>query len=115
MVASVTTELVLLSEMPLSLEVMETTARQLLPDGVGIAYRGGQIIQWVGSDGIAVLTVFEPARIEDAAEADRALNAAPSQYSVWTELMVPFEGGEKGRSLAEGFAGAIGGVIREKL
>lgn len=108
-------ELVLLSDIPLTDDVMLGTALQVIPDGVGISYRDGQVTQFVDANAAPVLTVFEPKVVHEPSEARRMLQDPPLSFGLWTEMTIPFAGSFAGRPLAEALARAVRGSVREKL
>ncbi|KJQ54622.1 hypothetical protein [Microbacterium sp. SA39] len=108
-------ELVLLSDIPLSDEVMLETALQVIPDGAAFSYRDGQITQFADVNAAPVLTVFEPMVVHEPLEARRLIKDPPVSFGLWTEMTIPFAGSVAGRPLAEAFARAVRGSVREKL
>lgn len=107
-------ELVLLSDIPLTPELMAHTARGVIPDGSGISYRDGEITQFVDADGRPVVTVFAPMPVHLPEEASALLQDPPAYFALWTDVTVPFASSPASRALAEAFAGAVGGTLREK-
>ncbi|WP_028709273.1 hypothetical protein [Propionicicella superfundia] len=107
-------ELVLLSDIPLTLDLMAQVARRVIPDGTGVSYRGGEITQFVGTGGRPVLTVFDPVPVHAPDDAAALLQDPPASFGLWTEITLPFGSGVTGRELAEAFADAVGGVVKEK-
>lgn len=108
-------ELVLLSDVPLNDDVIARTALQLIPDGVVLSYRDGEITQFVDVYAEPVLTVFDPTVVHDSAGARCVLRDPPLSFGLWTEMTIPFAGSAAGRPLAEALARAVGGSIGEKL
>lgn len=108
-------ELVILSDIPLSDEVMLETALQVIPDGVAISYRDGEITQFVDANADPVLTVFDPTVVHDPVEARRLLRDPPVSFGLWTEVTIPFAGSVAGRPFADALARAVRGSVREKL
>ena len=39
----------------------------------------------------------------------------PEAFGLWSDIMVPFDNTEKGRTVAEAIAAEIGGLIRERI
>lgn len=107
-------ELVLLSDIALRPEMMAEVARGVIPDGTGVSYRGGEITQFVDAQGEAVLTVFDPSPVHVPDEAAAQLHDPPAAFALWTEVMIPFQHSAQGRPLANAFASAVGGVLKEK-
>lgn len=108
-------ELVLLSDVPLTADLMAATAAQVIPDGVGIEYRDGEVTQFVDATGAQVLTIFDPVAVHVPDEARAMLKDPPLSFALWTELTVPFEASAAARPLAEALARSVRGVVREKL
>ena len=108
-------ELVLLSDIPLSDEVVLETALQVIPDGIALSFRNGEITQFVDADAKPVLTMFDSAPVHDPAEARRLIADPPVSFGLWTEITIPFSAGPDGRPLAEALARAVQGSLREKL
>lgn len=110
-----TVELVLLSDVPLTAELMAETAVQVIPDGVGIEYRGGEVTQFVDANGAPVLTIFDPVPVHVPDEARATLIDPPRSFALWTEMSVPFAASAAARPLAEALARSVRGIVREKL
>lgn len=107
-------ELVLLSDIALTPETMAEVASEVIPDGTGISYRDGEITQFVDSEGQSVLTVFDAMPVRFSSEAAAQLHDPPSVFALWTEIIIPFQNETQGQPLAAAFAGAVGGVLKEK-
>ncbi|MFT4232151.1 MAG: hypothetical protein QM606_05170 [Leucobacter sp.] len=108
-------ELVLLSDIPLTPELMAQTARDTIPDGAGFSYQDGEITQFVDADGTPVLTVFDAVPVHVADEAAELLRDPPASFALWTEITIPFSSSGASRTLAHALARAVGGVVKEKL
>lgn len=108
-------ELVLLSDIPLTPELMAQAAREVIPDGTGISYRNGEITQFVAAEGDSVLTVFEPVPVHVPEEAAAQIHDQPASFALWTEITLPFQRSAASHLLAEALAAAVGGTLKEKL
>jgi hypothetical protein len=108
------TELVLLSEEPVTTEKVLEAARPVMPDARFVAYRGGEIGQFVDTEGVGVLSVFTSRAVAAPREAARALHDPPARFSVWTDLTIPWGDTTSGRRLAAAIAAAVGGTVHER-
>lgn len=108
------TELVLLSDVEPRVEAVVEAAGSTYPEARYIAYRGGEIGQYVDGDGTALLQVFPTRPVSLAREAAACLHDPPSAFGLWTDVTIPYGDPRAGRELAETIAAAVGGVIRER-
>jgi len=108
------TELVLLSEEPVTTEMVLQAARPVMPEASFVAYRGGEIGQFVDSEGVGVLSVFASQPVAVPREAARALHDPPARLSVWTDMTIPWGDTTAGRRLAAAIAAAVGGTVHER-
>ena len=108
-------ELVLLSEVPLTEEVHHRAYKRLGMTGEMLELLDGQVSTLHDETGRHVLTVHAPMVIHDAREAAAALVDPPGAFGLWSDIMVPFDNTEKGRTVAEAIAAEIGGLIRERI
>ena len=109
------TELVLLSDVPLTEEVHHRAYARLGMTGEMFEWLDGQFATLHDESGRHVLTVHAPMVIHDAREAAAALVDPPEAFGLWGEIMVPFENTETGRAVAEALAVEVGGLIRERV
>ena len=109
------TELVLLSDVPLTEEVHHRAYARLGMTGEMFEWLDGQFATLHDESGRHVLTVHAPMVIHDAREAAAALVDPPEAFGLWSEIMVPFDNTEKGRTVAEAMAVEVGGLIRERV
>lgn len=109
------TELVLLSDIEPRTEIIARAAAQLHPEGRYIEYRGGEIGQFVSADGTALLNIFRSRPVGLAREAAAAVREAPRSFALWTDMTIPFGDPSGGRELAETIAGAVDGLVRERV
>ena len=108
------TELVLLSDEPLTTEMVLQAARPVMPEARFVAYRGGEIGQFIDTEGVGVLSVFSSRPVALTREAALALHDPPAQFSVWTDLSIPWGDTTAGRQLATAIADAVGGTVHER-
>lgn len=108
------TELVLLSDVPVTTDAMVQAARPVMPEASFVAYRGGEIGQFVDADGAGVLSVFASRPVAVPREAIRALHDPPERLSVWTDMAIPWGDSTVGRRLAAAIADAVGGTVHER-
>ena len=109
------TELVLLSDVPLTEEVHHRAYKRLGMTGQMLEWLDGQVCTLHDETGQHILTVHAPMVIHDAREAVAALKDPPGAFGLWSEIMVPFENTETGRAVAEALAVEVGGLIRERV
>ena len=109
------TELVLLSDVPLTEEVHHRAYKRLGITGEMLEWLDGQVCTLHDETGQHILTVHAPMVIHDAREAAAALVDPPGAFGLWSDIMVPFDNTEKGRAVAEAIATEIGGLIRERI
>ena len=109
------TELVLLSEVTVSLEVMQNALLRAEGDGRLIEFRGGEFTSLLGAGDQHLLTVHATRMIQIPDEAAKALVAPPQGFSLWTEITLPFGVFAAGRALAEEIATEVGGEIKERI
>ena len=109
------TELVLLSDVPLTEEVHHRAYKRLGMTGQMLEWLDGQVSTLHDETGQHLLTVHAPVVIHDAREAVAALKDPPGAFGLWSEIMVPFENTETGRAVAEALAVEVGGLIRERV
>lgn len=109
------TELVVLSDIAFSEELVLATALQVIPDGVGMSFRDGEITQFVDANADPVLTMFDTTVVHDPADARLLLKDPPASFALWTEFILPFTGSIAGRPLVDALARAVQGTVREKL
>mgnify|MGYP001059411640 CR=1 FL=1 len=108
------TELVLLSEVEPTFESILPAVTELQPDARFLSYRDGEIGQFVGPDGAALLTVFRTRPVSLGSEAADCLADPPTAFGLWTDVTIPYGDAKAGRELAEKIAAAVGGTIRER-
>lgn len=108
------TELALLSQERVTIEAMLTAARPVMPDASFVAYRGGEIGQFVDAEGAGVLSVFSSRTVEVTRAAAAAVHDPPAEFSVWTDLTIPWGDTSTGRRLAAAIATAVGGSVHER-
>jgi hypothetical protein len=108
------TELVLLTEQPVTTEQVLQAARPVMPDARFVSYRGGEIGQFVDAEGVGVLSVFPSRPVSVPREAAGALHDPPARFSVWTDLTIPWGDTTAGRRLAAAIAAAVGGTVHER-
>lgn len=109
------TELVVLSDIPFTEELVLATALQVIPDGAGVSFRDGEITQFLDMNADPVLTMFDTTVVHDPADARALLNDPPVSFALWTEFILPFTGSTAGRPLIDALARAVQGTVREKL
>ena len=109
------TELVLLSDVPLTEEVHHRAYKRLGMTGQMLEWLDGRVFTLHDETGQHLLTVHAPMVIHDAREAVAALKDPPGAFGLWSEIMVPFENTETGRAVAEALAVEVGGLIRERV
>ncbi len=107
-------ELVLLSDIPLTPQILADVGNAVLPDGTGISYRNGEITQFIDAENRPVATVFDSVPVHVATEAEAVLKDAPPAFALWTEITVPFAPSPASTALPTALAEAVGGTIREK-
>ncbi|MFT3888482.1 MAG: hypothetical protein QM713_10020 [Arachnia sp.] len=107
-------ELVLLSDIPLTPDLMAHAARGVIPDGTGVSYRDGEVTQFLDAAGRPVLTVFDAMPVHVPEEAAVLLQDPPVSFALWTDITVPFAASPASSALADALAGAVGGTLREK-
>lgn len=112
--AEMPTELVLLSDVEPHFEAVVGAAAELAPEARYVSYRDGEIGQYVGDDGAALLTVFRTRPVSLGWEAADCLVDPPTAFGLWTDVTIPYGDPIAGRELAERIAAAVGGVIRER-
>lgn len=108
-------ELVLLSEVAPSDEVIARAIADTHPEGQLISFDDGAVRHAVDGAGASLLTVFESQPIVDATSAAAALAHPPAAFGLWTEVTVPRSDVERGRVLAEQIAVAVGGTVTERV
>lgn len=108
------TELVILSEVEPRFERVFRAAAELHPEARFVNYRDGEVGQYVGEDGAALLTVFRTRPVSLGREAADCLVDPPTAFGLWTDVTIPFGDPTVGRNLAEKIAIAVGGVVRER-
>jgi hypothetical protein len=81
------TELVVLSDIPFTEELVLATALQVIPDGAGLSFRDGEITQFVDSNADPVLTMFDTTVVHDPADARALLKDPPVSFALWTEFI----------------------------
>ena len=109
------TELVLLSDVPLTEQVHHRAYKRLGITGEMLEWLDGQVCTLHDETGQHILTVHAPMVIHDSREAAAALVDPPEAFGLWSDIMVPFDNPEKGRAVAEAIAAEIGGLIRERI
>lgn len=109
------TELVLLSEVPVTEEVYRRAYARLGMTGEMFEWLDGQVATLHDESGRHVLTVHAPVVIHDAREAVAALKDPPGAFGLWSEIMVPFDNTETGCVVAEALAVEVGGLVRERV
>lgn len=107
------TEIVLLSDVAPS-RAAQLAAAAALDGGVIVDYRGGEISQFVGPDGAAVLTLFPSRPVLQAGEARFAIDDPPESFGLWTDMTIPFGDPSRGLALAEAIAAQVGGAVRKR-
>jgi|SRR5699024_4704975 len=108
------TEIVLLSEVEPTLETIMAAGAELHPDGRYVDYRGGEIGQFISAEGEGLLQIYRSRPVSIPREAARAVVDAPTAFSLWTDMTIPFGDARQGRALAEKIAAAVDGVIKER-
>lgn len=109
------TELVLLSDVPVSRDVQRRALLRTQGEGQILEFRNGEICSLTGATGKHLLTVHAPKVIRVADEAIPALVSPPRSFGLWTEMTVPFGAFEAGRALADAIAAEVGGLIEERV
>ncbi|MDO5084570.1 MAG: hypothetical protein Q4D89_14390 [Arachnia propionica] len=109
------TELVLLSEVPVSMEVMQNALLRAQGDGRLIEFRGGEFTSLLGADDDHLLTVHATRLVQRPEEVAKAIVAPPQHFRLWTEITVPFGVLAAGRALAEEIAAEVGGELKERI
>lgn len=109
-----TRELVLLSEIAVTEDLLLEVARDVLTDGTGISYRDGEIVQFVTAEGRPTVTVFDSRPVHEPSEAAAALIDPPTTFGLWTEITIPRGADPVGASLVAAIASRVGGVVKEK-
>lgn len=107
-------ELVLLSEVPVTPDLLADVARDVMGGGTGVQYRNGEIVQFIDPEGNAVLTVFDSIPVHVPTEAAAQLMDPPASFGLWTEMTIPFASSPFSRPLAQAIAERIGGSVRTK-
>lgn len=108
------TELVLLSDVQATGEIVAAAASDMLGAGTVLQFRDSEITQVIDADGTSLLTVFRAKPVLDPAEALRTAIDAPLWFGLWAEMTIPFGDPTRGRALAEHIATTVGGVVRER-
>ncbi|MFT3861915.1 hypothetical protein [Micropruina sp.] len=108
------TELALLSDVEPSTDAVLAIAAAAHPDGAYVAFRGGEIRQFVDATGKPLLCLFGTRPVLRSREAAQALQAPPSAFALWTDLTLPYGDDGRGRALAEAIAAGIGGRLENR-
>lgn len=109
------TELVLLSDVPVTVEAQNRAYKRLGMTGEMLEWLGGQVLTLHDHVGQHLLTVFAPMVIHEAQEAAAALVEPPRSFSLWSEITVPFDSTETGRAVADAIAVEVDGLIKERI
>ncbi|MDO5065932.1 MAG: hypothetical protein Q4D96_01465 [Propionibacteriaceae bacterium] len=109
------TELVLLSDVPVTLEAQRRALLRTQGEGQILEFRSGEISTLIGAGDKHLLTVHAPKVIRVADEAIPALLSPPRSFGLWTEMTVPFGAFEAGRVLADAIAAEVRGQIEERV
>lgn len=108
------TELVLLSDVPVTVDAQSRALQRAEGRGRILEFRGGEFTSLVGADGSHLLTVHAPKVIQLPDEAAAAVVSPPRSFALWTEMTVPFGVPENGYALAEALAAEVGGRIEKR-
>lgn len=111
----VATEMVLLSQMPVTPEVLDRAYRAMGMQGQVVELRGGEFTSCLSAEGSKLLLVCRAKRLRDVEEASAAVEDLPPGMGLWTEMLVPFEDTGVGRRLAESIASEVDGLLRERV
>ncbi|MBO3095616.1 hypothetical protein [Cellulomonas dongxiuzhuiae] len=109
------TELVLLSDVAPSPEVVLRAAAVTHPDGSFLEYHDGLVRQLLDADGRALLALYPSRPVLDPTHAAGAVQDPPATFALWTDLTIPFGDPTDGRALAEAVAAAVGGVVKDRI
>lgn len=109
------TELVLLSEIPVSQAAMQRALLRVEGKGRLLELRSGEYTSLMGAEDQHLLTIHAPKVIHVPEEAGQALAMPPEHFSLWTEMTVPFGVFAAGRVLAEEIATEVRGKIAERV
>ncbi|MGO1977414.1 hypothetical protein [Brachybacterium tyrofermentans] len=109
------TEIVLLSEMPLPVEVAHRALIRILPEAETFDFSAPGLSMHVDLGQTTVLTVCESVEVEiEGAGADLLAEPAP-HYRYWTDIAIPDHSLEStARTAAEEMARAVSGRISDK-
>ena len=105
------TELVLLCDVEPASVVVAAAGEWLGAGGSLVEHQDGQVLQWVDTQGRAVLSLFAARRIEVRADADRAVVGGTGDHRWWVEMTVPYGDAADGLALARAVAEAAGGRV----
>ncbi|MFC7403994.1 hypothetical protein [Georgenia alba] len=108
------TEIVLLSDIEPTDELLKSAVGSLHPDGTFVSFRGGQIRQLLDRDGRALLSVFPTRPVNEAREATASVATAPASFGLWTDMTIPHGDDGRGREAAEAVAAAVGGAVTDR-
>jgi hypothetical protein len=108
-------ELVLLSDVAPSAELILRAAAADHPDGSYLEYHDGLIRQVLDGEGRALLQVYPSRPVLDRAEAAAAVHGPPLSFGLWTDLTIPYGDPAAGRAVADAIAAAVGGIVRERI
>lgn len=105
----------MLTDVPLSQELLFGAAKELHPNGQVAHFLDGAVLQFFDAHWCSLLTVYETMPVFDSVGARASIRDAPASFALWTEMTVPAGELARGRVLAEQFAAATAGVIRERV
>lgn len=109
------TELVILSEAPVTVEVTAGAVAQVAPGAQIVYYRGDEIGQVVDDRAESLLSVYVSRPVVEPREARLVLHNPPERFSLWTDLTVPFGDSTRGRRIAAAIARAVSGAVYERV
>lgn len=109
------TEIVLLSDSPLPVEVAHRALMRVLPDAESFDFSGAGLSMHVDVGQTTVLSVFTSVEVDIAGAGSRLLADPPAQYRYWTDIAIPDHSlASTAREAAEEMAREVGGHISDK-
>lgn len=109
------TSLVLFSDQAPTAEHLARAAAGTHPDAALAEYHDGRMRQVLAADGRGLLAVWPSRPILDRYHVAVTASDAPSDYTLWTDLTIPFGDDTDGRAVAEELAAQVGGVVRDRI
>ncbi|MEV7972106.1 hypothetical protein [Cellulomonas sp. NPDC089187] len=109
------TELVLFSDRAPTADTLARAAADAHPDGSLLEFHDGLVRQVVDAQGRGLLSVWTSRPVVDRFHVAASAARAPQEFTLWTDLTIPFGDPTAGRAVAEQLAALVGGVVRDRI